>query len=121
MVETEQQLEGLHPLPSLKAGQMRCGLVVRLEARSGKEADVERLLTGSLTGVQKEAGTRGWFALRLGPASFGVFNVFPDITARNAHLAGEVISRLKVASTDLLTSPLQFEEFDVLASKIPRL
>ena len=99
---------------------VKAGLLVRLDAAPGKAADVERLLTGVLARVQREAGTRLWMAIRLGPSSFGVVNAFPDATARNAHLAGEVASRLKETAADLLASPLRVEEFEVLASKLPR-
>jgi quinol monooxygenase YgiN len=99
---------------------LKAGLLVRLEAAPGKETEVERLLTGILARVQREAGTRVWMAIRLGPSSFGVINAFPDTTARNAHLAGEVAARLKEGTGDLLAAPVQLEEFDVLASKLPR-
>ena len=99
---------------------LKAGLLVRLEAAPGKEAEVERLITGMLTRVQREAATRVWLAVRLGPSTFGVLAVFPDATARNAHLAGEIAARLKEISPDLLASPLQFDEFEVLASKLPR-
>jgi quinol monooxygenase YgiN len=99
---------------------LKSGLLMRLEAAPGKESDVERLLTGILARVQREAGTRVWMAVRLGPSSFAVVNAFPDATARNAHLAGEVAARLKEGVADLLASPLHLEEFEVLASKLPR-
>ena len=99
---------------------VKSGLFVRLEAAPGNEADVERLLTGILARVQREAGTRVWMAVRLGPSSFAVVSAFPDATARNAHLAGEVAARLKEGVADLLASPLHLEEFEVLASKLPR-
>src|SRR3569623_1427883 len=53
-------------------------LFVRLEAKPGKEADVEKLLRGSLTVVQEEPDTTAWFAIRLGPSTFGIFDAFPD-------------------------------------------
>jgi len=99
---------------------VKLGLLVRLEAAPGKEAEVERLLTGTLARVQREAGTRVWVAIRFAPASFGVFQAFTDSTARNAHLAGEVASRLKAAAAGLLAGPPRVEELDVLASKLPR-
>jgi len=99
---------------------VKAGLNVRLEAAPGKEAELERLLTGILSRVQREAGTRVWMAVRLGPSTFGVINAFPDVTARNAHLAGEVVARLKEGTPGLLASPLHLEEFEILASKLPR-
>jgi len=99
---------------------VKAGLFVRLDAAPGREADVERLLTGTLARVQREAGTRVWMAVRLGPSSYGIINAFPDATGRNAHLAGDVASRLKEGARGLLAAPLRLEEFEVLASKLPR-
>lgn len=98
---------------------VKTGLFVRLEAAPGKEVELERLLTGTLARVQKEAGTRVWVAMRFGPGSFGIFNGFSDATARNAHLAGDVLERLKTAAS-LLAEPPRLEEVEVLASKLPR-
>jgi quinol monooxygenase YgiN len=99
---------------------VKTGLMLRLEARPGKEAEVERLLTSSLAGVRKEAGTKAWFAIRFGRTTFGVFNVFADETGRNAHLAGDVASRLTGAASDLLTGPPEILPVEILTSKLPR-
>lgn len=61
-------------------------LLVRLEAKPGKEAEVEAFLNGGLGIVQEEPATTAWFALRLGPSTFGIFDAFPDETGRQAHL-----------------------------------
>src|SRR5689334_8717091 len=65
-------------------------LLVRLEALPGKEGELADFLTGARSIVMDEPGTVAWFALRLGPSTFGVFDVFPDDAARDAHLAGGV-------------------------------
>jgi hypothetical protein len=41
-------------------------LFVRLEAKPGKETDVENFLRGGLALVQQEPATTAWCALRLG-------------------------------------------------------
>jgi hypothetical protein len=53
-------------------------LLVRLEARTGRELDVENFLRSALEIVETEEGTPLWFALRLGPSTFGIFDAFPD-------------------------------------------
>jgi len=104
-----------------KVGVMlKSGLVVRLEAAPGKEAEVERMLTALLTKVQREAGTRVWMAARMSPGRFAVFSGFRDATARNAHLAGEVAARLQPSGEGLLAGPPVLEDVEVLASKLPR-
>ena len=63
-------------------------LLVRLEAKPGKEADVESFLRDSLSLVQEELATTAWFAIRMGPSTFGIFDAFPDESGRQAHLSG---------------------------------
>ena len=65
-------------------------LLVRLEALPGKEAELGKFLEGARAIVMGEPGTTAWFALQIGPSTFGVFDVFPDDEARDAHLAGGV-------------------------------
>ena len=66
------------------------GLLVRMQAKPGKETDVENFLRGGLPLVQEEPATVAWFGIRLGPSTFGIFDVFPDEAGRQAHLAGKV-------------------------------
>lgn len=94
-------------------------LWVRLEAKQGKEADVERFLKGGLSIVQGESATTAWFAIRIGPSSFGIFDAFPDDSGRQAHLAGRVASALKERASELFSQPPTIEKIDVLAAKLP--
>jgi hypothetical protein len=64
------------------------GLLVRLVAKPGKEAEVTSFLEGGLALVEEEPATIAWFAIRLGPSEFGIFDAFPDDTGRQAHLGG---------------------------------
>jgi hypothetical protein len=57
-------------------------LLVRLEAKPGKEAEVESFLRGGLSIVENEPATTTWFAIRLGPTTFGIFDAFPDQAGR---------------------------------------
>jgi quinol monooxygenase YgiN len=66
---------------------VRVGLLVRLHAKPGKEAEIAKFLEGALPAAQAESRTVVWFALRLGPAEFGVFDAFPDESGRKAHLS----------------------------------
>jgi len=65
-------------------------LLVRLEAKPGKEAAVEAFLNSGLALVQEEPNTTAWFAIRMGQATFGIFDAFPDESGRAAHLSGRV-------------------------------
>lgn len=95
------------------------GLLVRLVAKPGMEKEVERFLESGVELVRREPATTAWFALRLGPSTFGIFDVFPDEEGRRAHLAGRVAAALEAGATELLTWPPDIEQVDVLAAKLP--
>ncbi len=94
-------------------------LLVRLEAKPGKEADVENFLKGGLPIVREEPSTAAWFAIRMGPSTFGIFDAFPDEAGRQAHLTGRVAAALMAQASDLLAQPPSIEQVDVLADKLP--
>jgi len=95
------------------------GLLVRLEAKPGKGADVERFLEGGLALVNEEPETTAWFAIRLGPSSYGIFDVFPSDAGRQAHLQGRVAEALMAQAADLFSEPPDIGQLDVLAAKLP--
>ena len=72
----------------------KTALFVRLEAKPGKEQEVEAFLKAGLPIVLEEPATLAWFGLRLGPSTFGIFDAFPDEAGREAHLAGKVEAAL---------------------------
>jgi quinol monooxygenase YgiN len=80
-------------------------LFVRLEAKPGKEADVERFLRAGLPIVQEEPATTVWFALRLGPSTFAIYDAFPDESGRQAHLSGRVAAALMEKASELFAQP----------------
>jgi quinol monooxygenase YgiN len=96
------------------------GLFVRLEAKPGREHDVEELLKSSLDVVLAEPATTAWFAIRFGSRSFGIFDVFPDEAGRQAHLAGQVAATLMARASELLAEPPTIAHIDAMASKMPR-
>jgi quinol monooxygenase YgiN len=98
---------------------VRVGLWVKLEAKPGKESAVAEFLAGALPLAQKEPETTVWFALRLGPSTFGIFDVFPTDAGRKAHLGGPIAEALMAKASELLAKPPQIEQLDVLASKVP--
>lgn len=95
----------------------RLGLLVNIEAKSGKEAEVEALLAGALPLARAEPGTRGWYAFKSGPSTFGVFDTFDDEPARQAHLQGEIAKALLGRTQELLARPPQVVSVKLLAEK----
>ncbi len=97
---------------------VKTALFVRLEAKPGKEAAVQEFLRGGLPIVMEEPATITWFALRLGPSTFGIFDAFPDEAGRQAHLSGRVASALMARAPELLAQPPVIEKVEVLAAKL---
>jgi quinol monooxygenase YgiN len=97
------------------------GLLVRLEAKPGKDADVEDFLRSALPLVRLEPATTAWFAIRFGRSEYGIFDVFPDEAARDAHLAGAVAIALTQQADELFAKPPRIQKLTVLADKLPEL
>ena len=56
-----------------------------MEAKPGKEAEVEAFLRSAVPLVEAEPGTIAWFAIRTAPNKFGIFDVFENEAGRQAH------------------------------------
>jgi quinol monooxygenase YgiN len=98
---------------------VKVALLVRLEAKPGKEKDVEQFLQRGLPLVEDEPSTAAWFGIRMGQNTFGIFDAFPDEDARRAHLSGRVAEALMAKAGDLLRQPPAIEKIDVIAAKLP--
>ncbi|MGD9903355.1 MAG: putative quinol monooxygenase [Vicinamibacterales bacterium] len=96
------------------------GLLVRLEAQPGKENAVAAFLRDALAMAREEARTPVWFAVRLGPRSFGVFDAFADQPSMEAHLSGPIAAALMGRADALLAQPPVIERLDVLGAKVDR-
>ena len=99
---------------------VKTALFVRLEAKPGKEAEVESFLRGGVPLVEEEPATVAWFGIRLGPTTFGIFDAFPDKAGRQAHLTGKVAAALMAKASQLFAQPPVIEKADVLAAKLPK-
>lgn len=95
------------------------GLLVRLEAKPGKEGDVERFLKGGLDLANEEQETIAWFAIKMGPSTYGIFDVFPTDAGRQAHLQGRVAEALMAQASDLFSEAPDIGPVDVIAAKLP--
>ena len=93
-------------------------LFARLEAKPGKEAAVQDFLVSALALANQEQRTTVWFALRLGPSTFGVFDAFADDAGRQAHLNGPIAKALMAKAAELFSQPPQIDQIDVLAAKL---
>lgn len=96
---------------------VKVALLVRLEAKAGKEQELADFIKSALPLAQQEGFTIHWFALQLGPSTFGIFDTFNDENGRNAHLAGAIAKALMAKAPELLSKDPQIEFVDLLAVK----
>src|ERR1700741_1809659 len=93
-------------------------LWVKLDAKPGKEEELDAFLRSALPLVQDEPATLAWFAIRMGPSTFGIFDTFRDDAGRQAHLSGKVAAALMAKAPELLAATPSIEKVDVLAAKL---
>jgi quinol monooxygenase YgiN len=106
-------------LASQEKAMLKYALFARLEAKPGKEGEVAKFLQAGLELAMKEAGTPVWFALKLGPTTFGIFDAFADEAGRQAHLTGAIAQALMAQAPTLFSKPPSIDRLDVLGSKVP--
>jgi len=92
---------------------------VALEAKPGKEKELENFLAGALPLVQGEPATITWYAIRMGPGKFGIFDTFADDSGRQAHLQGKVAAALMAKAPELLAKEPRIEKISIVAAKVP--
>jgi quinol monooxygenase YgiN len=97
---------------------VRKALFARLEAKPGKETAVQEFLTSAVKLANEEERTTVWFALKLGPSTFGVFDAFADDAGRQAHLQGPIAKALMANAPTLFSQPPQIDPIDVLGAKL---
>ena len=98
---------------------MKLALFARLEAKPGKEQEVADFLRQGVAMANQEATTLTWFALRLGPTTFGVFDTFGDEAARERHLNGPIAQALMAKAPTLFAAPPTIEPLEILGAKLP--
>ena len=89
----------------------------QMEAKPGKEGEVEEFLRAGKALVEKEPGTISWYAVKTGPSKYAIFDTFGDEKGREAHMAGEVAKALFAKAKELFTKEPEVNKLDVLAVK----
>jgi quinol monooxygenase YgiN len=92
------------------------GLLVTLEVRPGKEADAEAFLKSAQPLALNESRTLKWYAIKLGPGKFGIFDTFANEGGRNAHLSGDIAKALGARANELFATPPQIVKVEILAT-----
>jgi quinol monooxygenase YgiN len=96
---------------------VKFALLVRLEAKAGKEKEVADFIKSALPLAEQEPDTINWYALQLGPSTFGIFDTFENEKGRKAHLGGQIAQALMKHAPDLLAKDPVIEQVDLLAVK----
>lgn len=97
----------------------KLAVLVLLNAKPGKEKEVEQFLELAQPLALREPGTSTWYAIKLGAGRYGIFDTFRDDSGRNAHFNGEIAKALFDKAEDLFSTPPQVEKLDILAAKAP--
>lgn len=93
------------------------GILLKVEAKAGKEQDVANFLKGALAFVEQEPETVNWYSFKVNENTFGIFDTFPNEDGRKAHLAGKVAEELMKHAPELLASAPVIEFVDIMSSK----
>lgn len=95
----------------------KVGLWVMLIAKSGREGELAEFLKSAVPLVEAEPDTLSWFALQIGPSTFGIFDTFESDIGRDAHLSGKVAAALMAKAPELLAEAPSIQKIDLLAVK----
>lgn len=95
----------------------KLAILALLEAKPGKEQEIEEFLKSALELAEAEVGTRGWYALKLSASRFAIFDTFVDETGRDGHLSGEMAKALFAKAAELFAKPPIVDKALVLAAK----
>ena len=95
----------------------KVAILARVEAKAGKEKEVLDFLKSALPLAEGEPGTVRWYALQIGPTTFGIFDTFETDEGRKAHLNGPIAAALMANASTLLAKEPVIEMVDLLAIK----
>jgi quinol monooxygenase YgiN len=95
----------------------RVALWAVMESKPGKENEVEAFLKSAQPLAEREAETTSWYAVRIGPTTFGIFDTFPNERGQVAHLTGEIAKALMARAPELFAKEPEIHRLSILASK----
>lgn len=97
----------------------KLALWAEMQAKPGKEKEVEAFLKSAQPLAEKEEATLTWYAVQIGPGRYGIFDTFAEEKGREAHLTGEIAKALMARANELFAKPPEIHKIDVLAAKGP--
>ena len=96
---------------------VKLALYASLQAKPGKEAELEAFLKQGAELARKESATVTWYALKEDEGHYSIFDTFADEAGRQAHLDGEIAKALMAKADELLAKPPKIHKIDLVASK----
>ena len=96
---------------------VKLALWATVQAKPGKENEVEAFLKSAQPLAEKEPGTVTWYAVKLGGGKYAIFDTFNDEAGRDAHLNGEIAKALMANAKELLAGDPDIKKIEVLAAK----
>jgi quinol monooxygenase YgiN len=97
----------------------KLGILAILDAKPGKEKEVENFLKSAQALAEKEQGTTTWFAVHVAAQRYAIFDTFADEKGRDAHLNGEIAKGLFSRAFELFESEPDVHNVTILAEKLP--
>ena len=95
----------------------RLAIWAQLEAKPGKEKEVEDFLKSAQPLAEREPATLSWYAIKMGPGKYGIFDTFADENGRNAHLTGAIAKALFAKADELFAKAPDIAKPEILAAK----
>lgn len=89
----------------------------QVEAKPGKEREVEEFLKSAQPLAEAEEGTTAWYAVKIGPSKFGIFDTFADEKGRDAHLNGAIAKALFAKAPELFSREPEVHKIAIIAEK----
>jgi predicted SnoaL-like aldol condensation-catalyzing enzyme/quinol monooxygenase YgiN len=105
--------------PQFKKETPMIGYLIQMNAKPGREKDLEAALEGTLPAIEAEPGTITWLAIRVGPSSYAIVDAFPDEAARQAHYEAGRIRMQK--HHDVFADAPTIVPTAIIAAKLPHL
>lgn len=117
-----QETLALHPGVQVlgeQGAEGRKAFFIQIEACPGQEEGVVQMLRDIRACVEDEPATGPWFAVRFSRTSFGIFEAFPDLAGRQAHVegGGGDIFRDVTRMNAILAVAAKVHRVDVMMSK----
>ena len=95
----------------------RVSIWAQLQAKPGKEKELEEFLKSAQPLAERERATLSWYAIKMGPGNYAIFDTFADDQGRDAHLNGEIAKALFARAGELLAKPPEIAKPEILAVK----